>query len=29
MKARPTWQKVYEAINGFANQLPKGQLATV
>jgi glutathione S-transferase len=29
MKARPTWEKVYAAINGFAQQLPKGQLATV
>jgi len=29
MKSRPTWQKVYEAINGFASQLPRGQLATV
>jgi len=29
MKARPTWDKVYAAINGFAQQLPKGQLATV
>jgi glutathione S-transferase len=29
MKARPTWAKVYAAINGFAQQLPKGQLATV
>ncbi|MBL8324296.1 MAG: glutathione S-transferase family protein [Rubrivivax sp.] len=29
MKARSTWQKVYEAINGFAAQLPRGQLATV
>jgi glutathione S-transferase len=29
MKSRPTWQKVYAAINGFAQQLPKGQLATV
>ena len=29
MKGRSTWQKVYEAINGFASQLPKGQLATV
>ena len=29
MKSRPTWQKVYETINGFASQLPRGQLATV
>ncbi len=29
MKARPTWDKVYAAINGFASQLPKGQLASV
>jgi glutathione S-transferase len=29
MKQRPTWEKVYSAINGFAQQLPKGQLATV
>lgn len=29
MKQRPTWEKVYAAINGFAAQLPKGQLATV
>ena len=29
MKERPTWEKVYAAINGFAQQLPKGQLATV
>jgi glutathione S-transferase len=29
MKSRPTWDKVYAAINGFAQQLPKGQLATV
>lgn len=29
MKGRSTWQKVYEAIDGFARQLPKGQLATV
>ena len=29
MKKRPTWQKVYEAIDGFAKQLPRGQLATV
>jgi glutathione S-transferase len=29
MKKRPTWDKVYAAINGFASQLPKGQLATV
>ena len=29
MKARPTWEKIYSAINGFAQQLPKGQLATV
>jgi glutathione S-transferase len=29
MKARSTWNKVYEAINSFAAQLPKGQLATV
>jgi len=29
MKQRPTWEKVYSAINGFAHQLPKGQLATV
>lgn len=29
MKERPTWEKVYAAINGFAAQLPKGQLATV
>jgi glutathione S-transferase len=29
MKKRPTWEKVYAAINGFASQLPKGQLATV
>jgi len=29
MKSRPTWEKVYAAINGFAKQLPQGQLATV
>ncbi|HET9976049.1 MAG TPA: glutathione S-transferase family protein [Burkholderiaceae bacterium] len=29
MKQRPTWDKVYAAINGFAQQLPRGQLATV
>ncbi|MFO1287996.1 MAG: glutathione S-transferase family protein [Rubrivivax sp.] len=29
MKGRSTWQKVYETIEGFARQLPKGQLATV
>jgi glutathione S-transferase len=29
MKQRPTWEKVFAAINGFAQQLPKGQLATV
>ena len=29
MKARPSWEKVYAAINGFASQLPKGQLASV
>jgi glutathione S-transferase len=29
MKKRSTWDKVYAAINGFAQQLPKGQLATV
>ena len=29
MKKRPSWDKVYEVINGFASQLPKGQLATV
>ena len=29
MKQRSTWDKVYAAINGFAAQLPKGQLATV
>ncbi len=29
MKQRSTWDKVYDAINGFASQLPKGQLATV
>jgi glutathione S-transferase len=29
MKQRPSWDKVYAAINGFAQQLPKGQLATV
>jgi glutathione S-transferase len=29
MKERPMWEKVYEAINGFAKQLPQGQLATV
>ncbi len=29
MKQRPTWEKVYSVINGFAQQLPKGQLATV
>jgi glutathione S-transferase len=29
MKQRPAWEKVYAAINGFASQLPKGQLATV
>lgn len=29
MKQRPTWNKVYSAINGFAASLPKGQLATV
>jgi glutathione S-transferase len=29
MKKRPAWEKVYAAINGFASQLPKGQLATV
>ena len=29
MKQRPAWERVYAAINGFAQQLPKGQLATV
>jgi glutathione S-transferase len=29
MKQRPAWEKVFEAINGFAKQLPRGQLATV
>jgi glutathione S-transferase len=29
MKQRPTWQTVFEAIEGFASQLPKGQLASV
>jgi glutathione S-transferase len=29
MKSRPSWEKVYAAINGFAQQLPRGQLATV
>jgi len=29
MKQRPSWEKVYAAINGFAQQLPRGQLATV
>ena len=29
MKSRPSWAKVYAAIEGFAKQLPKGQLATV
>jgi glutathione S-transferase len=29
MKQRPAWEKVYAAINGFAQQIPKGQLATV
>lgn len=29
MKKRSSWEKVYAAINGFAQQLPKGQLATV
>lgn len=29
MKERSTWDKVYAAINGFAKQLPRGQLATV
>ena len=29
MKKRSTWDKVYETINGFASQLPKGELATV
>lgn len=29
MKSRSSWDKVYSAINGFAQQLPKGQLATV
>jgi glutathione S-transferase len=29
MKQRSAWDKVYEAINGFAKQLPRGQLATV
>jgi glutathione S-transferase len=29
MKQRPTWEKIYAAINGFAQQLPRGQLATV
>jgi glutathione S-transferase len=29
MKSRPTWEKVYAAINGFAQQLPRGQLASV
>lgn len=29
MKQRPSWEKVYAAINGFAQQLPKGQLAMV
>jgi glutathione S-transferase len=27
MKQRPSWEKVYAAINGFAKQLPRGQLA--
>ncbi len=27
MKARSSWNKVYEAINSFASQLPRGQLA--
>ena len=29
MKQRPSWEKVYAAINGFAKQLPQGQLAMV
>ena len=29
MKQRPSWEKVYAAINGFAKQLPRGQLAMV
>ncbi|NRF69724.1 glutathione S-transferase family protein [Aquincola sp. S2] len=29
MKTRPTWETVYAAINGFAQQLPRGQLASV
>lgn len=29
MKELPTWKKVYAAIDGFAQQLPKGQLAMV
>ena len=29
MKQRPSWDKVYAAINGFAKQLPQGQLAMV
>lgn len=29
MKQRPTWDTVFAAINGFSQQLPKGQLATV
>lgn len=29
MKQRPAWRAVYEAIEGFAKQLPRGQLATV
>jgi glutathione S-transferase len=29
MKQRSSWDKVYEAINGFAKQFPRGQLAMV
>lgn len=29
MKARPSWSKVFAAIENFAKQLPQGQLATV
>jgi glutathione S-transferase len=29
MKDRPTWQKVFSAIEDFARQLPRGQLAAV
>ncbi len=29
MKQRPSWEKVYSAINGFAKLLPQGWLAMV